>query len=107
MKDHRRVAFRGISRRDSEFLLVVPTVVYGTANCSDCHLARKTLDALGVPYEWIDLADKPDTVPLVIALNRGSYAVPTIVLSDGTVLVEPDADELTGAIKRAEASPES
>ena len=78
------------------------TVVYGTAHCSDCHLARKTLDALGVPYEWIDLADQPDIVPFVVALNEGSYAVPTIVLSDGTVLVEPDADELTVAIRRAE-----
>lgn len=76
-------------------------VVYGTKHCSDCVVARRTLDALGVSYEYIDLAEHPEAVDLVLEINEGKRVVPTIVLDDGTVLVEPGADELTAAIQQA------
>lgn len=76
-------------------------VVYGTRHCSDCVLARRTLDALGVSYEYVDLAEHPEAVDLVLEINEGKRVVPTIVLDDGTVLVEPGADELTVAIQQA------
>jgi mycoredoxin len=81
--------------------VVVSTVVYGTKQCSDCSVARKTLDAIGVTYDWIDLAEHPEAVPLVLALNNGNHVVPTIVLSDGSVLAEPDPEELIEAVRRA------
>ncbi len=74
-------------------------VVYGTRNCSDCVLAKTTLDAAGVPFEWIDLGRHPEVVPSVLAVNGGRHVVPTVVLSDGTVLVEPTAEELLEAIR--------
>lgn len=73
-------------------------VVYGTAHCSDCVLAKRTLEQLGVSYEWIDLDRHPEVVEQVLVLNGGNHAVPTVVLSDGTVLVEPGAAELQGAV---------
>lgn len=76
-------------------------IVYGTKSCSDCVLAKRTLDALGVPYQWIDLGVRPDVVAHVLAINGGSHSVPTVVLSDGSVLVEPSAAELRGAVTRA------
>lgn len=69
-------------------------VVYGTKHCSDCHLARRTLDGLHVPYQWIDLGQHPEHIPVVVALNGGNRIVPTIVFSDGPVLAEPSANEL-------------
>lgn len=78
------------------------TVVYGTKQCIDCHMARKTLDAIGETYDWIDLDEHPEAVALVLALNRGQHIVPTIVLADGTVLAEPGADELIAAVRQAE-----
>ncbi|GAC1641809.1 MAG: hypothetical protein NVS9B11_09700 [Candidatus Dormibacteraceae bacterium] len=79
-------------------------IVYGTKHCSDCHVARKTLDRLRVSYRWIDLGEHPEDVPLVMELNGGNRVVPTIVFADGTVLAEPSAAELTAAIKRLEAA---
>lgn len=79
-------------------------IVYGTKHCSDCHVARKTLDRLRVSYRWIDVGEHPEDVPLVMALNGGNRVVPTIVFADGTVLAEPSAAELTAAIKLLEAT---
>lgn len=64
-------------------------------------MAKRTLDSLTVPYQWIDLAEHPDVAALVLAINGGKHVVPTVVLSDGTVLVEPDADALTSAVNSA------
>ena len=75
-------------------------VVYGTRQCGDCRLAKRTLSRLGEPYEWIDLDEHPEDVSIVLALNSGLHVVPTIVLPDGAVLVEPDAAQLGAAIAR-------
>ena len=64
-------------------------------------MAKRTLDRLTVPYQWIDLDEHPDLVPLVLAINAGRHVFPTVVLSDGTVLVEPDAGALTSAVNKA------
>lgn len=81
----------------------VTAVVYGTMNCSDCVIAKRTLRALDVPYEWIDLGENPDIVPKVLAINGGTHSVPTVVLSDGAVFVEPSAAELSRAVEKARA----
>lgn len=82
----------------------VTATVYGTRNCSDCVIAKRTLDSLGVAYDWIDLGARPDVVPEVLALNGGNHSVPTVVLSDGAVFVEPSAAELQAAVEKARAA---
>lgn len=79
----------------------VTAKIYGTRHCSDCVIAKRTLESLGVAYEWIDLGERPDVVPSVLAINGGSHSVPTVVLSDGSVFVEPSAVELLRAVERA------
>jgi mycoredoxin len=86
-----RVRFRAV---------VSAVVVYGTRQCGDCLVAKRTLSELGEPFDWIDLDEHPEDVPIVLALNSGLHVVPTIVLPDGTILVEPDAGELGAAIAR-------
>lgn len=82
----------------------VTAVVYGTTNCTGCVIAKRTLETLGVPYEWFDLVDRPDLVPRVLAINGGSHSVPTVVLSDGAVFVEPSAADLRAAVEKARTS---
>jgi glutaredoxin len=67
---------------------VSAVVVYGTRQCGDCRVAKRTLSQLGEPHEWIDLGEHPADVSIVLALNLGLHVVPTIVPPDGTVLVE-------------------
>jgi mycoredoxin len=64
-------------------------VFYGTRWCGDCFRSRRLLDALGVPYRYVDIGQDPDAAALVVRLNRGMRSVPTIVFPDGSVLTEP------------------
>jgi len=34
--------------------------IYGQPNCQPCRLARKQLDKEGVPYDYVDLSERPD-----------------------------------------------
>jgi mycoredoxin len=63
--------------------------MYGTAWCGDCHRSRRCLDRNGVAYRYVDIEDREELAKLVEQLNGGLRRLPTIVFSDGTVLVEP------------------
>ncbi len=67
---------------------------YGTSWCSDCKRAKQFLGEHRIPYNWIDIENNPDAAEFVMKINNGKRKVPTIVLSDGTVLVEPSNAEL-------------
>ena len=69
-------------------------VFYATRWCGDCFRSRRVLDALGVPYRYVDIGQDPDAAALVVRLNRGMRSVPTIVFPDGSVLTEPTSAEL-------------
>lgn len=65
--------------------LAVPTpelVVYRTQTCIDCHAAQRALDAIGIAYREVDLADDPAAVELVMRLNDGKRSVPTLVYGE-------------------------
>ncbi|HWE62990.1 MAG TPA: glutaredoxin domain-containing protein [Chloroflexota bacterium] len=64
-------------------------VMYGTAWCGDCLRARRFLDTKGIPYDYIDITDKPEAIALVERINQGQRSVPTILFPDGSTLVEP------------------
>jgi mycoredoxin len=72
--------------------------VYSTAWCVDCKIAKAVLDRHGVRYRWIDIDREADAVEAVLRLNGGHRTVPTIVFSDGRVLVEPSRRELEQAL---------
>lgn len=73
--------------------------IYTTTRCSDCRLAKSILDGAGVVYHEIDIDRNPDAVEVVLALNGGYRTVPTLVFSDGQVLVEPGPRELLAAVR--------
>ena len=69
-------------------------MLYGSLGCSGCRWSRKYLDDNGVAYRWVDVNRDPEGLRRVRELNGGMRIVPTIVLQDGAVLVEPSNAEL-------------
>ena len=74
-------------------------ILYGTAWCGDCKLARLVLDKLGVPYTDIDIDENPEMRQAMMELNGGLGNVPTIVFPDGSLLIEPSRDVLQNKLK--------
>ena len=81
--------------------LPIPDVVtvYGADWCADCRRAKRYLDAVGIPYEWIDVDADPSAQALVDA--AGYRAIPVVVTPTGQVLIEPSNDELANVVGSA------
>jgi len=69
-------------------------IVYATDWCPDCLRAKRFLDQHNIPYQWVNIDHDKQAEQFVIQTNRGMRSVPTIICSDGTVLVEPSNQQL-------------
>jgi mycoredoxin len=72
--------------------------VYTTTQCGDCTMAKGILDKAGIDYQEIDIDLDPAATATVLAINGGYRTVPTILLPDGRVLVEPSRRDLLAAL---------
>lgn len=63
--------------------------VYGTTWCPDCERAKGVLAKNSVEYDWIDISNDAAARVYVEKVNHGNRSVPTIVFTDGSILVEP------------------
>lgn len=73
--------------------------VYGTTWCPDCVRSKQFLSDNNIEYSWIDIEKDPDSADIVRNLNQGMQVVPTIVLPNGKVLMEPSNMELKDALE--------
>lgn len=64
-------------------------VLYTTTLCPDCWRVKSVLRKLGVTYVEVDILKDPEGGE-DMARRSGQRHVPTLVLPDGTVLIEPD-----------------
>ncbi|MEN4010892.1 MAG: glutaredoxin domain-containing protein [Bellilinea sp.] len=73
-----------------------PAVIqfYGTTWCYTSRRARTTLDEYNIPYEFIDIDINMDGRRYVEQVNNGNRSVPTILFTDGSILVEPSIHQL-------------
>ncbi len=69
--------------------------VYGTDWCGDCIRAKRFFQKNQIPYEWINIDKDKEAEKLVIEINHGNRSVPTIILHDGSILVEPSDAQLS------------
>ena len=76
-------------------------VVYTTEYCSDCLRVKKFFEANNIPYLRVGLEGNSEASEFVIRLNRGCQSVPTIIFPDGSVLVEPNWEELRAKFSRS------
>ncbi|MEI8165731.1 MAG: glutaredoxin domain-containing protein [Chloroflexales bacterium] len=69
-------------------------IMYGTNWCPDCHRAQRVFELNKVPFTYINIENDEAAAAYVVQLNHGRRSVPTIVLPDGAILVEPSNMEL-------------
>jgi mycoredoxin len=69
-------------------------VMYTTEYCSDCMRAKKFFEANDIPHLRVGLEGNAEATEFVLRINQGARSVPTIIFPDGSVLVEPNWDEL-------------
>ena len=63
--------------------------MYGTTWCQDCKRSKQFFGEHRIPYTFVDVEQDPDGLRFVEQVNHGKRVVPTIVFTDGAVLVEP------------------
>ena len=61
-------------------------------------MARAVLDREGIDYQEIDIDEDPAAAATVLDMNGGFMSVPTLILPDGRVLVEPSRSVLLSAL---------
>ena len=88
--------------------------VYGTDSCKDTRASREHLDALKVPYSYIDIAHDPQAAGQVEGWNSGKRRTPTIVLHSEAedcqgprILSVPSNGELDAELDKARLLPKS
>ena len=73
--------------------------LYGANWCPDCRNAKQFLGEMGVGYAWVDVDADPEANDYIARLNNGKRVIPTIVLADGDVLVNPSNAELAARLR--------
>ena len=79
-------------------------IIYSTRWCPDCHRAKHFLDEHGVDYMDIDVEADEAAMLIVKQINGGRRVVPTLVFSDGSILVEPSNSALADKLNVADES---
>jgi glutaredoxin len=73
-----------------------PSIItmYSAEWCPDCGRAKDFFNRHKIEYENVDIDEVPGATPFVKSLNNGKRIIPTIVLPDGELLMEPSDEEL-------------
>ena len=73
--------------------------LFGTRWCGASNRARRKFAEAQINYDWIDIDTDTAGEEFVIATNNGFRSVPTILFSDGSILVEPSNYQLIEKIE--------
>jgi len=74
-------------------------ILYGADWCPDCRKSKAFLNDNGINFQFIDTEINEWAIPVIRKLNNGKRRIPTIVINDDVVLVEPENEELRQALK--------
>ncbi len=78
-----------------------PVVVYGRPGCPGLRPVMNLLQQAGVPYEYINIRQDEAAAARLRAWANGYESVPTLILPNGRVLVEPGSLGLRRALQEA------
>jgi mycoredoxin len=67
---------------------------YATQWCGDCRRAFFLFKRNNIDLVYIDIDEDPEGEKFVKSVNNGNRSVPTIVFPDGSLLVEPNNQEI-------------
>ena len=74
--------------------------LFTSSPCGMCAVMKGWLDDLKVAYHQVDIDLVPEARRVLRGIARGQLAVPTIILDNGRVLVEPQRDQLLAALRQ-------
>ena len=75
-----------------------PTItVYGAPWCPHCKRVKRFLAAHRVPYDNVDIDERPEAIDRLKELQGGGQIIPTVVYADGTHEVNPSDEELAAS----------
>jgi len=69
-------------------------IMYTTPWCGFCRNLKKQLARHGIEMTEVDIEQDPAACEFVMSVNGGNQTVPTVVLLDGTTLVNPTAAQV-------------
>ena len=69
-------------------------IMYTTSWCGFCRTLKKQLARDGIEMTEVDIEQDPAACEFVMSVNGGNQTVPTVVLPDGTTLVNPTAAQV-------------
>ena len=68
--------------------------MYTTTWCGFCRNLKRQLARDGIEVTEVDIERDPAAAEFVMSVNGGNQTVPTLVLPDGTTLVNPSAAQV-------------
>lgn len=74
--------------------------LFTSSLCGMCAVMKGWLDELRVAYREVDINVVPEARRVLRGIARGQLSVPTIILEDGHVLIEPKRDQLLHALRK-------
>ncbi|HEV7535550.1 MAG TPA: FAD-dependent oxidoreductase, partial [Acidimicrobiia bacterium] len=72
--------------------------VYGAPWCPHCKRVRRFLAAHRVPYDLVDIDQRPEAIETLKELQGGGQIIPTVVYGDGSHEVNPSDEALARTI---------
>lgn len=68
--------------------------MYGHKYCVDCKIAQDFFKKNNIDYDYIDVEKNSEKLEEMYNINGGKQIVPTILSSNGKILLEPSNEEL-------------
>ena len=79
-------------------MTIANITVYGAPWCPDCTRTKQFLGEQRLRYNWIDIDQDEGARAYVQRVNEGKQIIPTIIFTDGSVLIEPSNAELAAKL---------
>lgn len=79
-------------------LSVSELTMYTTVWCGYCRRLKAQLDRAGITFREVDIEHDSTAAAFVASANGGNHTVPTVLLADGALLVNPTIDQIAAAI---------
>ena len=74
-------------------------VVYSTSWCPDCKRAKKVLNENKIKYLEVDIGKDHEATKFLEHLSKARIHIPTLIFPDGSILIEPEDEELEKKLK--------
>ncbi len=74
---------------------------YGATWCGDCIRARKFLDDNKIKYEYINIQENPEAIPIIEKINNGLHSIPVLIFDNGQILVEPTNEQIKSILTKS------